>query len=89
MSALVLFHVVLSCESFMADWAVHALLPRMFLAMPSSVARGREGGMAVVGRRIWTWILVLLACRIRRGAAGGSATGRGARVEVGTRDFRG
>lgn len=65
--AFMLFHVVFARKGLVADGAVHAFLPGVFLPMPGSMSGRGEGSLAIVRLRIWTRILVLLAGG-RRGA---------------------
>lgn len=65
MCSLMLFHVVLSGEGFVADGAVNTLFPCMLLAVTSGMAGCGEGSAAVVRLCVRARILVLFNVRSR------------------------
>ena len=69
----VLLHIVLPREGLVADGAVDALLPRVFLSMTSGMPGGRERRRAAVAGSKWAGVLVLTNPRFGRHGLFGAA----------------
>lgn len=59
MCSLVLLHVVLARKCLVTSRTVNILLPRMFLAMARSVARGSEGVPTCISRGVGARVFLL------------------------------
>ena len=80
--ALMLFHVVFSCECLLAGWAQDVLLASVFFPVPGCMSGCRERVIAVVAYGVRTWVFFLWRWIFRSWGGltiggGGGGDGRG------------